>query len=446
VVLTAWGTACFLRFHTPIFGGPALFDARAYVIAGLGMLPVWFLLIRARGLYEPRRGVSRWLEAREIVAVGSIASLGLAAAPFFWREIELSRVVVGIFWVLSTGGLVAFRATLREVLARARGYGFNQRRVLIVGTGVLAGEVYRRFVDHRETGFRVVGFVGAPEMGGPRIGPPLLGSFQDVARVVEEKHIDQLVVAVDRSDPVDPIKLLHELHQTTTAVRIVPDLRGLPNVQAGIEEFDGLPMIRLIESPLLGWNRVRKRALDVAVASIGLVAISPLLAGIAAAIRLTAPGGSVLYRQKRMGLDGRLFWILKFRTMVPNAEAETGPRWAEPDDPRRTRLGAFLRRWNLDELPQLVNVLRGEMSLVGPRPERPEFIEKFRAQLPEYMLRHKMKAGMTGWAQINGWRGQTSIEKRLEHDIEYARRWSLRLDVKIIALTFFRNFRDPNAY
>jgi lipopolysaccharide/colanic/teichoic acid biosynthesis glycosyltransferase len=147
-----------------------------------------------------------------------------------------------------------------------------------------------------------------------------------------------------------------------------------------------------------------------------------------------------------MGLDGRLFWILKFRTMIPDAEAETGPTWADPDDPRRTRLGTWLRCSNLDELPQLWNVLRGEMSLVGPRPERPEFIEQFRKQLPGYMLRHKVKAGMTGWAQVNGWRGQTSIEKRLEHDIEYVRRWSLWLDLKILARTIFRSFRDPNAY
>jgi exopolysaccharide biosynthesis polyprenyl glycosylphosphotransferase len=204
-------------------------------------------------------------------------------------------------------------------------------------------------------------------------------------------------------------------------------------------------MIRLVESPLVGWSQVHKRVFDISVATCGLILAAPLMAAIALAIRWTSPNGPVLFRQGRMGLDGRLFTMLKFRTMVPDAEAETGPVWAVRNDPRRTGVGALLRRLNLDELPQLWNVVRGEMSLVGPRPERPEFIRDFRTRIPGYMLRHKMKAGMTGLAQINGCRGNTSIEKRLEHDIDYAQRWSLLLDLKIIALTLI-HFRDPNAY
>jgi exopolysaccharide biosynthesis polyprenyl glycosylphosphotransferase len=178
----------------------------------------------------------------------------------------------------------------------------------------------------------------------------------------------------------------------------------------------------------------------------GLILISPLLAAIALTIRFTSPEGPVLYKQERMGLDGRLFKMLKFRSMMLDAEAESGVRWAVEDDPRRTRFGALLRKSSLDELPQLWNVLRGEMSLVGPRPERPEFIREFRKQIPGYMLRHKMKAGITGWAQINGCRGNTSIEKRLDYDMDYARRWSLLFDFKILALTLVRLLRDPNAY
>jgi Undecaprenyl-phosphate glucose phosphotransferase len=447
VVLVAWGIAYGLRFHTALLPGhPVAPDPRTYLLLGLGMLPVWHLLLRARGLYEPRRGAARWKETRLLVEGASIASLCLASAPFFVGGLEVSRLVVALFWLLASAGLVAFRATLREALAQIRSRGYNRRRVAIIGTGILAGEVYGRIEAQPETGFEVVGFVGPSRGATPAGWPSVIGGFQNINGVVEEHGIDHVLLAVDRADPVDWIKLARELQNTTAAVRIVPDLRGFPSVQGGIEELDDLPVIRLVESPLLGWSRVQKRALDVVVSSAGLAVLSPLLAAVALAIRWTSPDGPVLFRQRRMGLDGRLFWILKFRTMIPDAETATGPKWAEPNDPRRTPLGACLRRWNLDELPQLWNVLRGEMSLVGPRPERPEFIREFRKQLPGYMLRHKVKAGITGWAQVNGWRGQTSIEKRLEHDMEYVQRWSLWLDIKILVRTLFRGFGDRNAY
>jgi Undecaprenyl-phosphate glucose phosphotransferase len=225
----------------------------------------------------------------------------------------------------------------------------------------------------------------------------------------------------------------------------VPDVFGLASLRGGIEEFETLPIIHLRESPLYGWNRLLKRVFDIVVGAAALVGLSPMMLAIAVGIKLTSRG-PVLYRQERMGLDGRRFSMLKFRSMVPDAEADTGPRWAVPDDPRRTGFGAFLRRASLDELPQLFNVLRGEMSLVGPRPERPSFVEDFRRRVPRYMLRHKVKAGITGWAQINGWRGNTSIEKRIEYDLYYIERWSLGFDIKILLQTIWLGFRHRNAY
>jgi exopolysaccharide biosynthesis polyprenyl glycosylphosphotransferase len=222
-------------------------------------------------------------------------------------------------------------------------------------------------------------------------------------------------------------------------------VHGLASLRGGIEEFEGVPLIRLRESPLYGWNRALKRTLDLAVGGLALTLALPLMALITAAIKLSSPG-PVLLRQERMGIDGRRFTMLKFRTMRTDAEADTGPVWAAADDPRRTRVGALLRRFSLDELPQLWNVLKGEMSLVGPRPERPVFVESFRRSLPGYMLRHKVKAGMTGWAQINGWRGNTSLEKRLEFDLYYIERWSLGFDLKILLHTLWRGFFDKNAY
>jgi len=216
-------------------------------------------------------------------------------------------------------------------------------------------------------------------------------------------------------------------------------------MRGGIEDFEGVPIIHLRESPLFGWNGVLKRGLDLVVGGVALVVLSPVLMIVASAVKLTSPGPTLL-RQERMGLDGRAFSMLKFRTMRSDAEAESGPVWATPDDDRRTRVGAVLRRFSLDELPQLFNVLRGDMSLVGPRPERPVFVETFRHRIPGYMLRHKVKAGMTGWAQINGWRGNTSLEKRIEYDLYYIERWSLGFDLAILLKTIWRGFLSKQAY
>jgi exopolysaccharide biosynthesis polyprenyl glycosylphosphotransferase len=211
-----------------------------------------------------------------------------------------------------------------------------------------------------------------------------------------------------------------------------------------MEEFDGLPIISLQTSPLHGWNSCLKRIMDLSIGGLALVFFSPLMALIALVIRLTS-SGPIFYRQERMGLDGRRFQILKFRTMVKNAEQGTGPVWAAANDPRITPFGRILRATSLDELPQLINVLRGEMSLVGPRPERPTLIQYFRKSIPGYMLRHKVKAGMTGWAQVNGWRGNTSLESRIQHDLEYIGNWSIKRDLKILALTVFGGFRSKGT-
>jgi exopolysaccharide biosynthesis polyprenyl glycosylphosphotransferase len=389
------------------------------------------------------RSLSR--ELRRLGEVTAIGTLILIASTFFFKLTWLSRIVVLLFAGLSAGGLATLRLGVRLGLREARRLGYNQRSVLIVGTGALAREVFRRLQRHPEMGFRIVGALGpAPEAPTPAL-PPLRGGYEALHALVVGEQIDQVIIALDRGDDADPMKMLGELRDATAAVRIVPDLLGLTTVQSGIEDLDGLPMIRLIESPLLGWSLVLKRALDVVVAAIGLLLTSPVLLTLALAIKLTSPG-PVFYRQRRMSIDGDLFEMIKFRSMRHEAESETGPVWAKKGDDRRTPIGAFLRRTNLDELPQLWNVLRGDMSLVGPRPERPEFIRDFRQQMPGYMLRHKVRGGMTGWAQVNGCRGDTSIERRLDYDIEYLRQWSLWLDLKILALTFIRGFRDPNAY
>jgi Undecaprenyl-phosphate glucose phosphotransferase len=238
--------------------------------------------------------------------------------------------------------------------------------------------------------------------------------------------------------------LMDRLSLETVDVRVVPDLYSYATLGRGIEEFAGLPIVSLQDAPIYGWNSVLKRCFDVLFSLTVLVGLAPLLALIALSVRLTSKG-PIFYRQERMGLDGRLFGMYKFRTMLVNAEA-AGAQMAARDDPRRTFLGTWLRRLSLDELPQFVNVLLGEMSVVGPRPERPSFIDAFKQQIPKYHLRHKMKAGVTGWAQIHGLRGQTSIATRIEYDLYYIEHWSLMLDLKIVVRTIFGGFLSKNAY
>jgi len=437
--------AFFLRFHTDLLPGPSAVPTRThYQQLALVALPIFSLLLISHGLYRPRRGRSRAAEALILARVGLLGTLSVAAASFFWGELEISRLTVGIFGSLATAGLIAFRYVARSILAGARRLGYNQRDVLIVGTGTLAQEIYIRLIGHPDAGLRVVGSLGPNRRG--RNLPKVLGPYERLRELVSEYQIDQVILALDRSDPTDPIKLIEELGDTTATVRIAPDLLGIPTMNLATEELDGIPLICLVETRILGWNSVLKRSFDLVVAGMAVVALAPLLLAIAAAIKLDHPEAPIIFRQRRMSLDGRLFTMLKFRTMIPDAEARTGPRWADADDPRRTRVGRLLRRLNLDELPQLWNILIGEMSLVGPRPERPELIEKFRHQHSGYMQRHKIKGGLTGLAQVNGYRGNTSLARRLELDMEYARRWSLWLDLKIIALTALRSFRDPNAY
>jgi Undecaprenyl-phosphate glucose phosphotransferase len=399
---------------------------------------------RAFGLYRPRRIGSRLSEVADIAKASSLASLVLVTTmTFAFREYDFSRAVIVYFWLFSIAAVSWARYVFREALRFARRRGYNQRYAVVVGGGELAEHVIGRLRARPDTGIQVIGVVGdSKEAVG---GVPWLGAYADLGAVLTARPVDQVVIALAHEDAARLPGLLEAIGDEPVTIHVVPDLFRFTSLRGGIEEFEGVPFVHLRESPLHGWNAVAKRIFDVVFAGALLVALSPLLALLAFLVRLTSRG-PVLYRQERMGLDGQRFGMLKFRTMKVDAEVLSGPVWAQEGDARRTPIGAFLRRFSLDELPQLVNIVRGEMSLVGPRPERPVFVERFRQTVPGYMLRHKVKSGLTGWAQINGLRGNTSLEKRIEYDLQYIERWSFWLDVKIIALTVVRVLTDRNAY
>jgi Undecaprenyl-phosphate glucose phosphotransferase len=291
-------------------------------------------------------------------------------------------------------------------------------------------------------GLRVAGLIAAdPQETRAEIeGIPVLGTLRDLPGVVERTRAELVYLALSRDEHQGEIEALDRLCDSTAAVRLVPDLGRAFTLNASVEDFDGTPVVRVTDRPGQDWYGVAKRIFDVLFAGLALVLLSPLLAAIAVWIAIDSPG-PVLYVQERVGLSGRRFRMLKFRTMRRDAESD-GPAWPRRDDPRPTRAGRVLRRLSLDELPQLWNVLVGDMSLVGPRPERPVFVERFRGSVPRYMMRHHVRAGITGWAQVNGLKGDTPLDRRIEYDLYYINHWSLGFDLRILALTLARVFQD----
>ncbi len=443
LIAGCWVSAYAIRFYLLPVGDIPPF--RDYALQLLPILIVWGIAFRTFDLYRPNRlgsRVSEWFDVAKASTLGAL--ILVAIMTFVFRQQEYSRLVIILFLVQSVIAVSLARAALREVLRFARRHGYNLRYAIVVGGGEPAAEVLRVLNRRRDVGIFVLGLLSDKREVPDNVR--WLGGIEDVRAVLDRQQVDIVFIALPHADASRLTAVLRGIGDEPIAIHLVPDVFSLVPARGGIEEFEMIPFIHLRESRLYGWNRVLKRAFDLVFGTIALVVAAPVMLAIVVALKLTSPG-PLLYRQERMGVDGRRFRMLKFRTMRVDAEAETGPVWARADDPRRTALGIFLRRTSLDELPQLFNVLHGEMSLVGPRPERPSFVEEFRRRVPGYMLRHKVKAGITGWAQINGWRGNTSIERRIECDLQYIERWSLAFDLKILLQTLWYGFRiNRNAH
>ncbi|MGH7888115.1 MAG: undecaprenyl-phosphate glucose phosphotransferase [Candidatus Binatia bacterium] len=442
-VSMAWWLAYFIRFYSSIFPEPEPFLFRHYLIGWLAILVVWTAVFELCGVHRPRRISTHRHEIAELIKASALALLIFLGIVFLIRELALSRAVVIIFWFSSLIFLNLSHIFFREGLRFLRRRGHNLRRVVIVGMPSQAQALLSRFKTYRHLGMRVAGlYLMEPDDGADFArGVDLIRSPDELSRLVCSGAVDQVFVALPLAEASRLKDVQAWLGDEPVALYFVPDLGDFATLRSSFEEFDGLQIISLQSSPHNGWNVLSKRFVDISVGGIALLIFAPVMAAVAIAIKCSSRG-PVLYRQERMGLDGRRFQMLKFRTMVADAEKMTGPVWADDDDPRVTPLGRWLRQTSLDELPQLINVLRGEMSLVGPRPERPPLIDEFRKSIPKYMLRHKVKAGMTGWAQIHGWRGNTSLATRIEYDLDYIENWSLTRDIKILFLTLLGGFRN----
>ena len=411
------------------------------------MLPLWYIVFKAFGLYRPRRISSKVAEIVDVSKGTTVAILILVSLTFFVRQYEFSRLTFVYFWIISMVTLCIERILFRELLRFIRRRGYNLRFALIVGTGRLGLTVTDRMHRHPELGIIIKGFLSEEksQIGNELKGFRVLDIFENVRNVVVKQKIDMVLITLPLSAHEKLKTILDDIGDEMVSIMLIPDLIEIATLRGGIGEFEGMPIISLRDTPLYGWNLVVKRVTDMVLSLAIILAVSPLMLVISILVKLTSEG-PVFYRQERMGLDGKIFSMLKFRTMATQAEKETGPVWAAKVDSRKTAIGAFLRRTSMDELPQFFNVLKGEMSIVGPRPERQFFIQQFRDKVPKYMLRHKMKAGITGWAQISGWRGNTSLEKRIEYDLYYIENWSLRFDLEIMWLTIWKGLINKHAY
>jgi Undecaprenyl-phosphate glucose phosphotransferase len=446
IIAGSWMAAYELRFHVLAVPAPlGIPDRGLYLWFGAVLTPIALLVLNSFHIYRSARTARL---SQELVAVlqGMVIVTALIGLASFVVRGELSRGALAVFAALATFGLCASRLIGRGALHELRRHGRNLRHAIIVGTGEPARLLIEKIESRPDFGLRIRGLV-APVAGGEdtAFGLPVLGTVEDLPEVAERHDADLVYLALARSEHAAEEAALVRLSDSTVSVRLVPDLVRAYTLNASVEDFDGLPVVRVTDSPDQGWNGVLKRGFDLVCSALGLIVLSPLLLAIAIWIKLDSPG-PVLHVQERLGLNGRRFRMIKFRTMRADAEAEGAPGWTRPGDPRRTNAGRILRPLSLDELPQLWNVVVGQMSLVGPRPERPVYVDHFRASVPRYMLRHHVKAGITGWAQINGLRGDTPLDRRVEYDLYYINHWSLAFDFKILVLTFVRIFRDASAH
>ncbi len=433
-----------LRFHSGLLRVPkGIPRFSSYLVVIPFLLFVHLVYFSYQGFYRFKLRRNR-LDDLFLVMLNSAASAFTILLLFSYLKsyrfiaFEISHVFLAVYAPVAVLFIFLCRALMFRAFRRVALKRNGVSRVLIAGQGDLAAMTAANLARYGHFGLEVSGFLA------PRPGPGVLGGYDELEAVAGKLGITDLFVAMPLSEYTAIMKLIESGNNLLVDIHLVPDILQLASLKAGLEHIEGLPVINLGDIPLEGWPALSKRLFDVLVSLVGLVVALPVMALTALLLKLDSRG-PIFHRQTRLGLDGRVFTIIKFRTMVREAEKRTGPIWSPRNDPRVTRVGRVLRKLSIDELPQLINVLAGDMSLVGPRPERPELVERFKGSIPRYMLRHRVKAGMTGWAQVHGLRGNTPLDKRIEFDIFYIQNWTFRLDLEILFRTLLKfQFIDRN--
>jgi len=398
-------------------------------------------------LYHRHRALSHIDEFYLIFGSGSVGTIvAIALISFVYKNtLDYPRLMMIYVWLLTIIFVTFGRVLHARVQWALQARGIGQTRLLIVGTGDVARMILQKIKQSPGIGYEVIGFISDENGLDSILGLPVLGHVDDLEEIIEKHQIGEVIIGMPEAPHQRILYIIANCERGRVAIKVFPDVFQIMATEVSIDDLNGLPLLAVRDVALRGWRLSIKRGMDLVISTTSLIFLSPFLLLLTLLVKLDS-SGPVFYAQERMGLDGRIFPIIKFRSMRPDAEAESGPVWAKPNDTRPTRLGAFIRRFSIDELPQLVNVLLGDMSMVGPRPERPVFVEQFKQSIPRYMERHREKAGMTGWAQINGLRGDTSIIERTKYDLWYIENWSILLDLKIMLKTIITILFDRNAY
>lgn len=442
-ILTYW-----LRFRSGWFVHEHALSFSTYMLWGISYSVISIIIGFIFNYYTPRRRKRFSFDFLKILQIQIIALLGLISVLFVLKEVHVSRIFLALLASNEVVLLTVYRYIIKKSLKKMRGKGFNRQFILIIGAGSLGSTFYKNLQLHPELGFEVVGFLDdqksdrelSDEM------PSILGYVSDLQNILQDKLIDEVVIALPLSAHEKYGEIIAICEKTGVKTLIIPDFFHVLPARPHFDNFAGMPLINVRDIPLDELqNRFFKRLFDIVFSIVFIIITSPLLLILAAGVKCSSRG-PVIFKQERVGLNRRVFHIYKFRTMVNRTLNDADERWTVKNDKRVTGVGRILRRTSLDELPQFINVLKGDMSIVGPRPERPHFVNQFKEEVPRYMIKHHVRPGITGFAQSNGYRGDTSIRDRIDYDVYYLENWTFLFDIKIILKTVLYGFRDRNAY
>ena len=428
IIGAAYFFSWYLRFKSGLFVQDAgVLPAKTYFSAMFLIIPGYLLLYSIFQLYMPRRVKSYRKELMDIIRANGIGFMIFILVLYFIKQEHFSRQMLCIFFFINISLEFASRYLIRTILWKMRKQGLNQKHILMIGESQMAEQYMDRLRENPKWGYQVFAH---------------LKDEEKLERILEGNELDEVVIALRAEDYGKLERIVDVCEKAGVHTKMIPDFGNVISTRPYIEDVQGIPVIHVRRVPLnIMRNRAAKRAVDLIGATVAIILFSPVMLLTVLVVALTEEG-SVIYRQERVGLHNQVFYMYKFRSMIMQDEEKEKAEWSTRNDPRITPVGKLIRRTSIDELPQLFNVLKGEMSLVGPRPERPQFVQKFRDEIPRYMVKHQVRPGMTGWAQINGYRGNTSIEKRIEYDLYYIENWTMVFDMKILILTIFKGFFD----
>ena len=448
VIVVSYIFAWYIRFRSGLFALDEWYLSRqSYMKLLYVIVPVFLILYYAFRLYVPKRIMGRRLEAWRVLQANVIGLMGLILIFYVLRMGDISRTMLFVFGCSNVFFEIVERNVIRLILRRIRRQGYNQKHMILVGYSRAAEEYIDRILENPQWGYKIRGILDDHiEAGTEYKGIKVLGKIDNLMIILPENRLDEIAITLGLSEYARLEEIVNLCEKSGVHTKFIPDYNQIIPTKPYTEDILGLPVINIRHVPLTNtFYAAMKRVMDIAGAICAIILFSPIMMFSVIMIKLTSPG-PLIFKQERVGLHNHTFMMYKFRSMDVQPPEKEKTKWTVKDDPRVTNFGKFMRKTSIDELPQLFNVLKGEMSLVGPRPERPFFVEKFKEEIPRYMIKHQVRPGLTGWAQVNGYRGNTSIRKRIEYDLYYIENWTLGLDVKILFLTIFKGFINKNAY